>query len=145
MNTNQYSQAFNTQLGTQLGGPSSSDYYGQGAAASQLSFQDFGSSQDNSYLQFTEFSQVRRARACPAVVRSYSQQQPSAITETGDAARHAQAGARRPRPPSLQGTQNLAWADPYSSLPAPSQSVSVLLGTHLNPGLGTNWVCRVQR
>lgn len=52
MNTNQYSQAFQTQVPM-----SSTDYYG-GGAATGLSFQDFGSSQDN-YLQFTEFSQVR--------------------------------------------------------------------------------------
>jgi hypothetical protein len=67
MNTNQYSQAFQTQLGTQ-GQKSSSDFYGQGAAAG-LSFQDFGSSQDNSYLQFTEFSQVRRPALVPRARR----------------------------------------------------------------------------
>ena len=70
MNTNQYSQAFQTQLGTQGHPMSSSDYYGQGAAGGVLSdLQDFGSSQDHSYLQFTEFSQVRwpsTSRACRA-------------------------------------------------------------------------------
>jgi hypothetical protein len=64
MNTNQYSQAFQTQVPM-----SSTDYYG-GGAATGLSFQDFGSSQDN-YLQFTEFSQVRSHSRLIIYTRSF--------------------------------------------------------------------------
>ena len=53
MNTNQYSQAFQTQVPM-----SGNDYFGGASVPAGLSFQDLGGSTQDNYLQFTEFSQV---------------------------------------------------------------------------------------